>query len=198
MMIMAVVGGCQFAVPTQAQNVPDTITAAPPLCLRGRTLTRCKVFFITEIALHLDQGRAGAGGDPYLSRTYGLMINLTDHDAVGGGFVHVGLDNGPRSYGRRNHGRAGWLLRYRRWIVQDGVGLDLSLGRVSTPADDPEGRRHTAELGLSLGDVSGVFGQASETPDGAHPSAGFKLGSWPGLILGLVSHIYASIPQMGN
>jgi hypothetical protein len=196
--VLAVVAGCLFALPTQAQNIPRRLprpTIPPqggprsPLCLQGHTLASCKAFLITEVALHMDD-REGHGGDPYFSWNYGVMVNLTNRDAVGAAYTRLGLGRGSESYGRN-----GWLVRYRRWIVPDDLGLDLSLGRVGTVADDPRGQRYTAELGFSISDISGMFAQAYDAPEGSQASAGFKLGSGPGLFLGLLSLLYINFPS---
>jgi hypothetical protein len=200
--VMAVIGGCLFALPIRAQNPTATLAASPeaieatsqnPLCLRGRTLSSCRAFLITEVAFHLDDEPHHSGDNPYLSWTMGATVNVTDRDAVGAAFSHTGLDNGQRS-----RGRDAWLIRYRRWILPDGLGLDFSVGLVSTAADDPASRRYIANLGVSLADITGVFGQTSGSPEGPYLSGGFKVGALPGLILSVASLIVASVPPIGN
>jgi hypothetical protein len=195
----AAAGACLFALPAQAQNVADTLPAPAaatsagllkPICFRGHAPPTCKTFLITEVAYHLHEAPDGRGANAYLSWSYGFMVNLSGRDAVGATRTLIALDNGPSS-----SGRTAWLLRYRRWIAQEGIGLDLALGRVSTADDDLLRGRYIGEVGMSLGDYLGVFGQSSGSPEGPQPNGGFKLGSWPGLVLGAASlYLYLIIP----
>jgi hypothetical protein len=160
------------------------------VCFRGGALPSCNTFLITEVAYHLESDPPDGDLEPYLSWSYGLMVNVTGHDAIGVSALYSSLYNGPGSYGR-----SGWFLRYRRWLLQEGLALDLSVGRSSTADDDPEEHRYVADVSLNLGDYVGVFGHAFGAPDGAHPSWGVKLGSWPALVVGVGSFLlWVTIP----
>jgi hypothetical protein len=159
------------------------------LCVGGRPLSHCRIFGVTEVAYHLRDDPPGRGVDPYVSWTYGAMVNVTGRSAVGATLMLSALSNGPSS-----HGRTAWLLRYRRWIAAR-VGVDAALGSGTTADDDPERWRPSASLGMSVGDYVGVFGQVEGSHEGAKRSGGFKLGSWPGLVLGAAAlSLYLMIP----
>jgi hypothetical protein len=198
--VLALIGGCLFALPVQAQTPTDTVTAVPEasagsgrrlVCFRGSSLDSCRMFFITELAFHMAEDTDSHGTDPYASWTNGIMVNLTDRDAVGAIRTHLELDNGQWD----GDGLDAWFLRYRRWLVPDGprLSLDVSIGRYGTLAGDPERGRYLAEVGVSLGDIVVLFGHSYGSSKGPQQNGGFKLGSWPGLILGQVARFYSQM-----
>src|SRR5262245_10082694 len=179
-----------LAAPMQAsaQEDPDSSTAAPEdaqslpareVCFRGRPLSSCRAFGITEAAFHFGNDPDERGTSLHFSWSYGGMINVTDSDAVGAALMISTMSTGDDWPGRKQ-----WVFRYRRWLVPE-VALDVSVGRGETAWDDPERWRYVADVGLSLRDYVGVFAHADGSPEGAQRSSGLRLGSWPGLLVGL-------------
>ena len=92
-----------------------------PFCCGGSPLSACRAFAVTEVVYHLRDDRSQRGLEPYLSWTYGVMVNVADASAVGVALTYSGLSSSPSGL------RPTWAIRYRHWTGSP-LALDASVG----------------------------------------------------------------------
>ena len=115
--------------------VPAGVFAQSPdqasLCWRARPKPQCGVFVLTDAGVYTRLVKATPEeGSTAAVLDYGLMVNVTSHDAVGASFfasIETNAAVGP-------------AVRYRRWFGTN-ASLDLALGV-------PTNGRQTGVFGL--------------------------------------------------
>lgn len=115
-------GRCCVLLMLVCPSVPAGVVAqavgGAALCWRARPRPQCGAFVLTDaggygrlVKAASDEGRFAAVFD------YGVMVNVTPHDAVGASFF-ASLETNPA---------AGPAVRYRRWFDSNS-SLDVALG----------------------------------------------------------------------
>lgn len=203
---------CAVALPARVapQTVPgDSSGAGTPhrLCFRGQALPRCEGFLITELVaarrINRHPSRSTAAGDdePYFTWEGGGMVNLTARTALGGSIRYgtLGFDSGDRW---------GVQVRYRRWTGSGGT-FDVAAGLLLEGHSDAVVNRYpgyTAQIALGSGDLLGLTAGVEMLRFTCESSlecakrrgtdvawyGGIKLGSYPGVIAGLVLPVLVS------
>ena len=175
-------------------------------CFRGKPLPKCKTFWITEFGYSLkldEQPRRyqSSGTNFYFTWEYGLMRNLNQKSALGAALFGGADDNGHRF---------GVKPRYRRWL-DNSTGLDICAGVLFGGENNQFSPRFpgmTSHVGLNFGDWLALTAhleiirlevppfersQSGTTTTDVAWYFGAKLGSYPGLIAGIVGPIIAYI-----
>ena len=173
--------------------------ATSRLCWRGRPLSQCDAFWITEFGVDasLSSTRTSvspeyAGGDGYRyaipdfeSRfvwTVGPMFNIRPRAALGGT-----LSISP--FG--GHDRVAVEAR-RRWWTTNGLALDLSAGALQTGISTPTGNSYHNEYGFTVGgfivgeDLINVNGRVDLLVTGHKPRLGTSIGLGGGSYVAVV------------
>jgi hypothetical protein len=183
---------------TASSQTTQRDTVPRPTCFRGRPKPRCDSFWFTEFAAtpRLNANPSGAGGpDYYYTWDYGLMSNVGEKKALGGGLFLGGEDDGFRF---------GVKFRYRRWLTPR-TPLDFSPGILIAGGDNqrkPQFPGFTGSVGVMHADLVGIAVQFEVVPDSARTLetawyGGVKFGSYPGLIMSVVGPIIIAI-AIGN
>jgi len=190
-----------FAVPLLL-SAQDATRTEPGRCYRGRPAPACSRFVITEIGLY--QRAAGSRTTftahdpgnpersefsftlrdfaPQLTWELGLMANRGPQSALGA-TVLLGLsDDG----GGANVGLKG---RYRRWIGDGGLALDVGAGLTAGTLDIVDGKANgggiTGDIALNAADygalVLRVDAMRADNRTATALFTGFRLGSKPAL-----------------
>jgi len=166
--VLAIVAACWLA-PLQL-TAQDSTRSTTNLCYRGRPAPSCKRFVLTELGYY---ARA-AGTSTTTSSTYGDGLpgsySFTERDMTNQLTWEVGMmaNRGPRTalgatllLGLGNGGGNGGIKgRYRRWLGDDGLALDLGAGVISgTVARDDwsdGGLGLTGDVALNAADYGSV------------------------------------------
>jgi hypothetical protein len=182
------------ALHAQPRNeLPTPIRDAPPqrrpFCYGGAPLSSCRAFAVTEVVYHLRDDSSRSGLEPYLSWSYGVMVNVTEASAVGIARTYSGLSSSPSGL------RPAWAIRYRHWTGTP-LALDASISLAGSEQGD-SARRLSANVGVTFpGDYFGLFAHLEDSPDGAQWSGALRFGSWPGLLLGAAGWLlYLWVPS---
>ena len=104
------------------QSVPAGVVAqtmgGAALCWRARPRPQCGAFLLTDAGAYTRLVKAASDEGPFAAVfDYGIMVNVTPHDAVGASFfasIETNAAVGP-------------AVRYRRWFGTNSA-LDVALG----------------------------------------------------------------------
>jgi hypothetical protein len=183
-------------------------------CFRGKSLSECSSFFISEFA-YLKRLSRSVGFDEdkvyrfkgdhdfYFSADIGWMRNLDMKNAIGG-TMYFGLDD--------DGSRLAIKPRYRRWL-NDKISLDISAGLIFKSFENEMHKSpgFTGHIGLGISDYIMLITQLEIMPfeavyysyhDGEYLHmkgkevvwyGGLKLGSYPGIVTIIIAPITAYI-----
>lgn len=190
---------CALALQLTAQ---DSTRVEPGLCYRGRPAPQCRRFVITELGyyaraagsvFHYTERYTGPNGEPLensfadndmssqLTWEVGMMANRGPRTALGATLL-LGVGDGGGDVGLKG--------RYRRWLADDGVALDVGAGVIRGSLNGPRGTDTgggiTADVALNAADYGAIVVRADMLrARGRNASAlygGVRLGSRPALL----------------
>lgn len=190
---------CALSLQLTAQ---DSTHAEPGLCYRGRPAPQCRRFVITEVGYYAraagsvfsyTERYTGSNGEPLdysfsendmssqLTWEVGLMANRGPRTALGATLL-LGVGDGGGDVGLKG--------RYRRWLANDGVALDVGAGVIRGSLNGPRGTAAggglTADVALNAADYGAIVVRADMLrAKGRNASAlygGVRLGSRPALL----------------
>lgn len=151
----------------------DSTRTAPRLCYRGRPAPACTRFVLTEIGYYAraagssssfivpgsgDQGRPDfpvtlRDISPQVSWELGLMSNRGPKSALGA-TVLIGAGGGDGG------AEVGLKARYRRWLGDNGLAIDVGSGLFAGSLTAPNGRANgagiTGDVALNAADYGAV------------------------------------------
>ena len=171
-----------FPTAIAAQDGQLAPANAPPkgLCFGPGRLTDCRTILLTEVSINSQ--RFGDGG--LFSWEIGGMVNIDGAQAVGATLAIGARDS--------RNGHWGVNARYRRFFENIGF-VDLSPGIVVVGTDyDGKRLRLTADLSVGV-PLGGVFTHFESNRDSGALGFGAKLGSWAGLVLGVLTYTAVQI-----
>lgn len=178
-----------FLIPTEEEAQSYAASSEPRgLCFRGRPLTECRSFLITEVEAGYQFNDNFVGGsrtsDIVLGGEVGWMYNLTDRDAIGG------------VYGTNNH-QFTLGPRYRRWLSDVGA-LDIGLsggGRLLDAAEIIE-----LQVAMMYGDRIGLWASVARDFERGEfgLATGIRAGAEPGLVAYGLGAIYVIVVILGS
>lgn len=193
------VAWCALSLQLTAQ---DSTQVEPKLCYRGRPAPQCRRFVITELGyyaraagseFHYTERYTGPNGEPVensfsdhdmssqLTWEVGMMANRGPRSALGATLL-LGVGDGGGDVGLKG--------RYRRWLSNDGVALDVGVGVIRGSLNEPGGTAVrggvTADVALNAADYGAIVVRADMLrAEGRTASAlygGVRLGSKPALL----------------
>jgi len=171
-------------------------------CFRGRPLPECRSFWITEFGYAYRINSEKDKPTSMFSGDFGMMRNLNDRIALGGLFF-LGIDTNPDFH-------IGLKARFRYWLNSKN-SLEISPGILlvhTRPFTEEPGL--TGNVAMNFSDCFAIHSQIEVVRFRSRPSrsgfdlppedetdlaiyAGAKLGSKPGLIIGVVGGVITTL-----